>query len=232
MHFPVERRLPRSSSEVCSAVVASSVAEAPAAAARPVKYGPVGGAIEIGTTVAGSYISGGILGYVIGLGMGAASKGAMSGGMGGLFSTMGARGKQTAIAWGGITACFSGFTTAAKVIRSRDDRWNQILGSCGTGAAMCKDKGPQAMLQGCVSYGAFAYILDMLGAGHMDTAPEQAQQQVHSAQQTPPQPLHDEADAGAGSSGGDARSQRRQRQPLRRRGGALEVERRSPLQTR
>jgi hypothetical protein len=44
----------------------------------------------------------------------------------------------------------------------RDDKWNAVLGSCGAGAVMRRNEGPAAMCQGCVSYGAFSVVLDML----------------------------------------------------------------------
>jgi hypothetical protein len=52
--------------------------------------------------------------------------------------------------------------THAHIHPRSEDRWNQVVGSCLTGAAMSRDKGPQGMLQGGLTYGMFAYILDKM----------------------------------------------------------------------
>ncbi|KAG5187708.1 Tim17/Tim22/Tim23/Pmp24 family-domain-containing protein [Tribonema minus] len=127
--------------------------------------------MEVGLTTVGSLVSGGVLGYIIGWGIGIAQKGAFEGGLGNAIKAMHAKGRQTGSSWGLITACFSGFTSAARVMRGREDHWNSILGSCGTGAVMCRDRGVGGMLQGCLAYGAFSYILDMVG-GHPSVTDE------------------------------------------------------------
>jgi hypothetical protein len=38
--------------------------------------------------------------------------------------------------------------------------WNNVLGSCGTGAAMCRQQGPRGMAQGCASYALLTYMFE------------------------------------------------------------------------
>jgi hypothetical protein len=59
---------------------------------------------------------------------------------------------------GSLTLCFVLFVLQTY----RDDKWNGVLGSCGAGAVMRRAEGPAAMCQGCVSYGAFSVVIDML----------------------------------------------------------------------
>lgn len=145
----------------CRCVVASSVVGDKVPVRSP--SGFIECCVEVGLTTVGSLMSGGILGYIIGVGMGAFQKGNWSSGFPGVIKAMNTKGIQTGSSWGTITACFAGFGAAARVIRAKDDKWNQVLGSCGAGAVMCRDKGPSGMLQGCVSYGVFSYFIDMLG---------------------------------------------------------------------
>jgi import inner membrane translocase subunit TIM22 len=121
--------------------------------------------IEVTMATAGSYLSAGILGYMIGLGMGTVQKGAFANGIPAAFKIMNAKGKEQGAKWGFISACFAGFGSAARAVRGKEDRWNAILGSCGAGALMCEQKTPQAMLTGCVTYGFFSYMLDTLTGG-------------------------------------------------------------------
>lgn len=64
--------------------------------------------------------------------------------------------------WAGISALYAGLQTAAKVIRRKDDRYNAMIGACGSGAAFTASKGPAAAAQGCVSFAALGYLIDAL----------------------------------------------------------------------
>lgn len=61
-----------------------------------------------------------------------------------------------------ISAVYAGLQTASKVIRNREDRFNSVVGACGSGAAFSAKGGPRAAAQGCVSFAALSYIIDML----------------------------------------------------------------------
>mmetsp|Transcript_19759 Transcript_19759/g.27850 ORF Transcript_19759/g.27850 Transcript_19759/m.27850 type:complete len:201 (+) Transcript_19759:44-646(+) len=125
------------------------------------RYEFISGCKEITSNALGSFVSGAVLGYVIGLGMGVVKKDASTA-TNNIIKRMNTSGKVTALNWGSLTACFSTFDCASKVIRGRNDRWNQIIGSSCTGAFLSRSKGVSAMANGFASYGAFAYILDKL----------------------------------------------------------------------
>ncbi|CAM9113229.1 unnamed protein product [Choristocarpus tenellus] len=81
----------------------------------------------------------------------------------GFFSSVRTKSVQMGGTWGMLTASFQGFTAISRVLRGRDDEWDQIFGACGAGAFLCKDKGPQAMAQGCLSYGLLSYLFASMG---------------------------------------------------------------------
>lgn len=150
------------------------------------KLGPVGllvaNAVDVGVTTAGSYISGGLLGYVFAgaLGVPILFKNSNIGhslgrplhglpqynGLKEVQKRIGnwnSNALQTGNSWGRCGASFSGFHALTRVMRGGvEDRWNEILGSAATGAYLSRQGGPQAMLQGASTYAGFAYALDTL----------------------------------------------------------------------
>lgn len=157
------------------------------------QLGPIGrlvaNSVEVGVTTAGSYMSGGLFGYLIGGATGVPSlfkkstesatqnfnSNVNAGGLSNLReiqrrvgswnSHAFARGKS----WGEVSASFSGFHALTRAARGGvEDRWNGIVGSAFAGAYLSRKGGPQAMLQGAYSYAGFTYILDVVfakGAG-------------------------------------------------------------------
>ena len=159
------------------------------------RLGPVGktvaGAVEVGMVTAGSYLSGGILGYIGGglFGLGALARPSdyqppppptLPGqqtpqtpptrpkptGFGGEFrgrmGNVNAKAVASAKSWAQLSAAFSGFHALTRVVRGgREDRWNGIVGSAFTGAYLNRQGGPQAMLQGATTYASFTYMLDV-----------------------------------------------------------------------
>ena len=159
------------------------------------RLGPVGktvaGAVEVGMVTAGSYLSGGILGYLGGglFGLGALARPSdyqppppptLPGqqppptpptrpkptGFGGEFrgrmGNVNAKAVASAKSWSQLSAAFSGFHALTRVVRGgREDKWNGIVGSACTGAYLNRQGGPQAMAQGAMTYASFTYMLDV-----------------------------------------------------------------------
>lgn len=111
---------------------------------------------EVFTTSTSSALSGSIFGLLFGI---------VSGTVGrkGVGPTLAAAQAQ-ARSWGGVSAVYSGLQTAAKVARAKNDRWNNVIGACGSGAAFscASGGGPRAAVQGCVSFALFSYVIDGL----------------------------------------------------------------------
>eukprot|EP00871_Galdieria_phlegrea_P004944 jgi/Galph1/5450/GphlegSOOS_G4075.1 len=63
--------------------------------------------------------------------------------------------------WGGISAVYACLQSASKVIRGRDDKYNNVVGACGSGAFFSWNGGLRAALQGCISFALFSYLIDM-----------------------------------------------------------------------
>jgi hypothetical protein len=135
----------------------------PTVAEMKAQLGPIGlliaNSVEVGITTAGSYLSGGIFGYLIGGAMGvpgifrnaqegASAQGALANrshthnGMKEFQRRIGdwngkalAQGKS----WAGLSASFSGFHALTRVCRGGvEDKWNSIIGSAATGAYLSR----------------------------------------------------------------------------------------------
>lgn len=65
------------------------------------------------------------------------------------------------MSWGGISGIYAGLQTASRVIRNKDDRVNNVVGACGSGAVFSLKNGPRAAAQGCVSFAALSYMIDV-----------------------------------------------------------------------
>lgn len=111
---------------------------------------------EVFTTATSSALSGSIFGLLFGLVSGTVGRK----GVGPTFAAAQAQARS----WGGVSAVYSGLQTAAKVARAKNDRWNNVIGACGSGAAFscASGGGPRAALQGCVSFALFSYVIDGL----------------------------------------------------------------------
>ena len=135
----------------------------PTVAEMKAQLGPIGlliaNSVEVGITTAGSYLSGGLFGYLIGGAMGvpgifrnvqegASTQGTLANGahnhngMKELQRRIGdwngkalAQGKS----WAALSASFSGFHALTRVCRGGvEDRWNSIIGSAATGAYLSR----------------------------------------------------------------------------------------------
>mmetsp|Transcript_25391 Transcript_25391/g.32307 ORF Transcript_25391/g.32307 Transcript_25391/m.32307 type:complete len:177 (+) Transcript_25391:23-553(+) len=148
------------------------------------QLGPIGraiaGAVEVGVVTGGSYLSGGILGYLLGGVMGtptllkssssAASetvKNSLGEEVKGRLGTWHFKAATQAKSWAQLSAAFSGFHALTRNLRGgKEDKWNSVFGSAATGAYLSRKAGPSAMLQGAVTYAGFTYVLDQLfGSG-------------------------------------------------------------------
>jgi hypothetical protein len=144
------------------------------------QLGPLGQivatAVEVGITTAGSYLSGGVFGYVWGGVSGSPSlfKPLENAGGGAqpqrkfaqlqskLASLNGAACTQ-AKSWGELSAAFSGCHALTRCVRGgKEDRWNSIVGSGLAGAYLNKGAGVQGMLQGGMTYASFTYVIDFV----------------------------------------------------------------------
>ena len=111
--------------------------------------GPIGktiaGAVEVGIVSASSYLSGGILGYIIGGAMGSPilfrrlpPSSDVSGGFQEFalkFKLLNEKAFHSANDWGQLSAAFSGFHALCRVARGgKEDKWNNIIGSGAAGA--------------------------------------------------------------------------------------------------
>ena len=112
--------------------------------------GPIGktiaGAVEVGIVTASSYLSGGILGYIIGGAMGSPilfrrlppSFSDVPGGFQEValkFKLLNEKAFHSANDWGQLSAAFSGFHALCRVARGgKEDKWNNIIGSGAAGA--------------------------------------------------------------------------------------------------
>lgn len=46
--------------------------------------------------------------------------------------------------------------------RDRNDKWDQVVGACATGAFLNRGKGPSAMIQGASVYGMFSLVFSAM----------------------------------------------------------------------
>lgn len=84
---------------------------------------------------------------------------------------------QSAQQWAKLSAAFSGFHALSRVVRGgREDKWNGIVGSAATGAFLNKKLGPQAMLNGGLTYAGVTFLLDfVIGTGPVPPQKQQVQ---------------------------------------------------------
>eukprot|EP00978_Attheya_sp_CCMP212_P010840 scaffold26338_cov49-Attheya_sp.AAC.9 len=93
----------------------------------------VAGAVEVGVVTGGSYLTGAILGGVVGSVMGAPNL------VKGQFGQWKSKAWASTKSWGELSAAFSGFHAVVRVCRGGvEDRWNGIVGSGLTGAYLAR----------------------------------------------------------------------------------------------
>ena len=133
------------------------------------QLGPIGllvsNTIELTLVTLGSYISGGMLGYLGGSVMNIPSTlfGKSMGSISQRLSALNSKAFTTMKTWGQLSAAFSGFNNFVPLCRGDvDDGWNTVFGSALTGAFLSRGGGTQAMLQGALTYAGFTYFLDKM----------------------------------------------------------------------
>lgn len=117
-------------------------------------------AAEVAVATTSSLINGAVIGAIFGL----ISGGWNTRSLGGAF----AEARTNARSWALISAVYAGLQTAAKVVRNREDRFNSVIGACGSGATLTAKGGPSAALQGCASVAALSYLIETFTAPHKE----------------------------------------------------------------
>lgn len=109
--------------------------------------------------------------------------GAFFGLVSGLWSTRSFRGalseaRSNGKSWGAISGVYAGLQTLARVVRNRDDRYNAVIGACGSGAAFTMKAGPRAAVQGCVSFAMLSYFIDVLAGSGKRSDKEMSDEEI------------------------------------------------------
>ena len=68
--------------------------------------------------------------------------------------------------FGIMTALFGGIECLIEKERGVKDVWNQVFSGCVVGGSMAIGQGPSAMCLGCVGFGVFSMLADMVMGGH------------------------------------------------------------------
>lgn len=110
-------------------------------------------AIDVAVATMSNLLNGGIFGAFFGLISGAWTHRSLAGALG--------EARMNGKSWGGISGIYAGLQTASRVIRNKDDRMNNVVGACGSGAVFSLKNGPRAAAQGCVSFAALSYLIDV-----------------------------------------------------------------------
>lgn len=109
--------------------------------------------VDVAVAATSNLLNGGIFGAFFGL----ISGGWTTRSLAGAFSEARVNGKS----WGGISCIYAGLQTASRVVRNKDDRFNNVVGACGSGAVFSAKSGPRAAAQGCISFAALSYLIDV-----------------------------------------------------------------------
>lgn len=118
--------------------------------------------VDVALATTSNLLNGAIFGALFGLVSGAWTHRSFAG----AFSEA----KMNGRSWGGISGIYAGLQTLARVVRNTDDRFNNVIGACGSGAVFTAKSGPRAAAQGCVSFAALSYLIDVF------TAPKDGQE--------------------------------------------------------
>lgn len=147
---------------VFAGAAATPLEGAPGGAAVPLELlRPAERAAQVALMTGANLVNGALLGGVFGLLAGGWSKRTFAG----AFAEM----RTNARTWGFISGTYAGLQMSARAIRGVDDRFNAVIGACGSGAAFSSKNGPRAALQGCVSFAAFSFLIDVM------TTPKEAE---------------------------------------------------------
>ncbi|GJQ12569.1 hypothetical protein GpartN1_g4360.t1 [Galdieria partita] len=109
--------------------------------------------MQVCSATALSFANGAFMGGIFGLVQGGVSS-----------KSFGGAWKEAAISgrtWGAISAIYACLQSASKVVRGKDDKYNNVVGACGSGAFFSWNNGFRAALQGCISFALFSYLIDM-----------------------------------------------------------------------
>lgn len=131
--------------------------------------------VEVGITTAGSFLSGGLVGYLWGgvtsiptfLKAPASPQRNKFLEFQQKFSSWNGAACTQGKSWGKLSAAFSGFHVLTKCVRGgKEDRWNSIVGSGMAGAYLHQGGGGwQGRLQSAVTYSSFTYVIDFVFGG-------------------------------------------------------------------
>ena len=150
------------------------------------QLGPIGllicNTIDLTVTTLGSFISGGLMGYIGGGLMGAPSSlfGRDLGSFGRRLSALNTKAVTSAKSWGKLSAAFSGCNAFVRLCRGGDgkDMWNNVVGAFLAGVVLNKNKGPQAMLNGGATYAGFTYLMDKMFSSPSEQRARQTQEMI------------------------------------------------------
>jgi hypothetical protein len=161
------RRKYHSPSTIASVDVTRQVDHPPSLEELRAQLGPfallVSNTIELTVITLGSFVSGGLLGYIGGGILNAPSTlfDKTANGILSRFCMLHSKAWGTCKQWGMLSASFSGFHNFVRMCRGDvEDGWNSVWGSALTGAFLNRGGGPQAMFQGAATYAGFTYFLD------------------------------------------------------------------------
>jgi hypothetical protein len=126
--------------------------------------------VDVAISATSNLLNGAVFGAFFGLISGAWTHRSLAGAWG--------EAKMNGRSWGSISGIYAGLQTAARVIRNKDDRFNNVIGACGSGAVFTAKGGPRAAVQGCVSFAGLSYLIDVFTAPK--DAPEATGDQVLS----------------------------------------------------
>jgi hypothetical protein len=109
--------------------------------------------VDVAMAATSNLLNGAVFGAFFGLISGAWTHRSLAGAWG--------EAKMNGRSWGSISGIYAGLQSAARVIRNKDDRFNNVIGACGSGAVFTAKGGPRAAAQGCVSFAGLSYLIDV-----------------------------------------------------------------------